>query len=155
MTYSKREKEFLTELSDLRAQLQQAEAERDTEKEKRLAIERRYRQLNGHSKEMRRERDAAQEAVGRTNNQWRAMYGNLEAERDKLRPALELAKRKMPEAIAILRTRGYVFEHVPPVTDTGEHRWESLAFSFYTDLAEINQVAEAALLSEEEANGPV
>ena len=45
----------------------------------------------------------------------------------------------------ILRQRGYVF-NTPldaPVTDT--NRWEKLAFTLWTELAEIDQVSRAAL----------
>lgn len=59
--------------------------------------------------------------------------------------------RKVPEAIARLRKHKFVFARAPSdavqrVAELSDgERWEHLAFSLYTDIAELSQEAESAL----------
>lgn len=86
----------------------------------------------------------------------------VERQRDKLREVavdaretLEKVKAKVAEMSRLLRKHGYVFDNVFPVDSKGEHRWELLAFTFYTEIAEMSFIAEATHTALDEALGCV
>lgn len=59
----------------------------------------------------------------------------------RLEKAVKRCERFQPEAVNLLRKNGFVF--------AGKGgKWEKLAFTFYTDLCEINSICREALSDE-------
>ena len=73
----------------------------------------------------------------------RAEWG---VERTRLRTALEEIEAKQPAAIETLREHGIVFTAI----GNDPKNWQHVAFTFYTDVAELSDTARRALAGEEE-----
>ena len=98
------------------------------------------------------ERDEAQRLYELFRGQYESKYTewdasktnavkDAEAERDRLREALEAVAAQQPKTLAMIEANGFVF------TDIGKEpgNWQHLAFSVYTDLCEVDTIARAAL----------
>ena len=71
--------------------------------------------LQAQLREVTEERDSAQEAVARQNDQWKAMYANLEAERDAAIEQVEGMQREGCAAIGLVENifNGLTLRGVP------------------------------------------
>ena len=77
------------------------------------------------------------EAIDRTVKRLRA----AEAERDRLRAALERIETIQPKVLGYIRDNGFVFDGIG--TEPGN--WQHLAFSIYSDLCEADAIAREVL----------
>ena len=66
---------------------------------------------------------------------------------------LQAIQDLQPNALAYMRSRGYVMDVVGPLPDDASEldRWKVLAFSLYTDLVQASTLAERLLTEEYEA----
>ena len=72
---------------------------------------------------------------------WKSKAKAAEAERDRLREALEAVAAQQPKTLAMIEANGFVF------TDIGKDQgnWQHVAFTIYTDLCRVDSIARAAL----------
>ena len=72
----------------------------------------------------------------------RRPYEELHAENQRLREALERISEQQPRCLEVLRRNGVVFDG--PLGNDPKN-WQHVAFSIYTDLCEVDAIAQQAL----------